>query len=130
MLQAAERVNGRILIANLHFLFWLSLVPFVTLWIRSGESVPAAAYGGIAVLSGVAYLILQRSIIHEHGPDSKLAAAVSRETKGTISALLYAAAIPLAFWNPRVAYGIYVAVPLVWAVPDPRIESTLKSVGS
>jgi len=127
MLQATARINGRILVANLHWLFWLSLVPFATVWIRTGQSVPAAAYGGIALLAGVAFLILQRAIIKENGPSSKLAEAVGRDVRGTISALLYAAAIPLALWSPKVAYGIYVAVPLVWMVPDPRIESRLKS---
>jgi uncharacterized membrane protein len=125
MLQATDRINGRILVANLHFLFWLSLVPFVTAWIRTGGSVPAAAYGAIAVLAGLAYLILEQAIIREQGPGSKLAAAVGREVKGKLSALLYAAAIPLAFWDVRVAYGIYVSVPLIWALPDPRIESRL-----
>ena len=129
MLQATDRINGRILVANMHLLFWLSLVPFATAWIRTGQPLPAAAYGCIALLSGIAFLILQREIIREHGPNSKLAQAVGRDrdAKGAISALLYAAAIPLALWNPQVAYGIYVAVPLIWLVPDPRIESNLKS---
>lgn len=125
MLQTTHRINGRILVANLHFLFWLSLIPFVTAWIRKGGSVPAAAYGVVSVLAGVAFLILQRSIIRDQGSHSKLAEAVGRDLKGTISALLYAAAIPLAFWNPRIAYGIYVVIPLIWSVPDPRIESKL-----
>jgi uncharacterized membrane protein len=127
MLQVTHRITGRILVANLHFLFWLSLVPFVTAWIRKGGSVPAAVYGGIAVLAGVAYLILQRSIIREQGPHSKLAEAVGRDVKGLISALLYAAAIPLAFWNPRIAYGIYIAIPIIWVVPDRRIEARLQT---
>jgi uncharacterized membrane protein len=126
MLQATQRINGRILVANLHFLFWLSLVPFVTAWIRTGAPLPAAAYGGVALLTGVAYLALQRAIIRDHGPHSKLAEAVGREPRGAISALLYAAAIPLAFWSPPVAYGIYAAVPIMWLVPDPRIEAKLR----
>src|SRR5260221_2421941 len=127
MLQATGRINGRILGATLHLLFWLSLVPFATSWIRTGEPVPAAAYGAIGLLSGVAYLILQRAIIKENGRDSKLAQAVGRDAKGMISAVLYAAAIPLAFWNTRISYGIYALVPLVWLVPDSRIEARLNS---
>jgi len=126
MLQAAHRVNGRILIANLHLLFWLSLVPVVTAWIRTGESVPAAAYGGVALFSGLAYLLLQRAIIAEHGPESALATAVGPDRKGMASAILYAAAIPLAFWQVRLSYAIYVLVPVMWFLPDPRIESKLK----
>jgi uncharacterized membrane protein len=127
MLQATQRINGRILGANLHLLFWLSLVPFATSWIRTGEPVPAALYGAIAFLSGIAYLILQREIIVEHGPSSKLAEAVGRDVKGMVSAVLYAAAIPLAFWDPRISYALYACVSLMWLVPDRRIESALKN---
>jgi uncharacterized membrane protein len=127
MLQATHRVNGRILVANLHFLFWLSLLPFVTGWIRSGGSLPAAAYGVVGLASGLAYLILQRAIIRENRGDSKLAEAVGRDVKGMSSALLYAAAIPLAFWDSRIAIGIYALVPFLWLAPDPRIESKLRA---
>ncbi len=126
MLHAADRINGKILWANLHLLFWLSLVPFVTGWV--GEShfapLPTAVYGGVLLLAGVAYLILTTAIIALHGPSSRLATAVGRDTKGKLSAVLYAVAIPLAFANPWIA--IYVFVSLLWLIPDRRIESTLR----
>src|SRR5207237_3203164 len=99
MLQLTGRINGKILWANLHLLFWLSLVPFVTGWMgeNSFGSLPTAAYGVVLLFSGVAYLILQNTIIAHQGPDSKLAAAVGSDAKGKLSALLYAIAIPMAF---------------------------------
>jgi uncharacterized membrane protein len=128
MLQAADRVNGKILWANLHLLFWLSLTPFVTAWMGQtyAAAVPTAAYGGVLLLSAVAYIILQAAIIAAHGPDSKLAAAVQNDEKGKISLLCYACAIPLAFVKPIISIGIYVAVALLWLVPDRRIESRLQ----
>jgi len=128
MLQAADRVNGKILWANLHLLFWLSLTPFVTGWMGENHAaaVPTAAYGGVLLLSAIAYTILQNAIIAAHGPDSKLAAAVEGDVKGKISLLLYAAAIPLAFVKPVIAIVLYVAVALLWLVPDRRIESRLQ----
>ena len=128
MLQAADRVNGKILWANLHLLFWLSLTPFVTAWMGESHAatVPTAAYGGVLLLSAVAYTILQTAIIAAHGPGSKLAAAVQRDVKGKISLLCYAAAIPLAFVEPVVSIVLYVAVALLWLVPDRRIESRLQ----
>ena len=128
MLHAAERINGKILWANLHLLFWLSLVPFVTGWMGENHfaSLPTAVYGGVLLLAGVAYTILQAAIIGAHGPGSKLAAAVGRDLKGKLSAGLYAAAIPLAFVHEWIADGIYVFVALIWLVPDRRIESKLR----
>jgi TMEM175 potassium channel family protein len=128
MLQATERVNGKILWANLHLLFWLSLTPFVTAWMgrTHAAKVPTAAYGGVLLLAGVAYIILQAAIIAAHGPGSKLAAAVQRDVKGKVSILGYAAAIPLAFVNPVISIVLYVAVVLLWLVPDRRIESRLQ----
>jgi uncharacterized membrane protein len=128
MLQAADRVNGKILWANLHLLFWLSLTPFVTAWMGESHAarVPTAAYGGVLLLSAVAYTILQAAIIAAHGPGSKLAAAVQRDVKGKISLLCYATAIPLAFVEPVVSIVLYVAVALLWLVPDRRIESRLQ----
>ena len=128
MLQAAERVNGKILWANLHLLFWLSLTPFVTAWMGQtrAAAVPTAAYGGVLLLSAVAYIILQAAIIAAHGPGSKLAAAVQNDEKGKISLLCYAAAIPLAFVKPVFSILLYVAVALLWLVPDRRIESRLQ----
>ena len=128
MLHAADRINGKILWANLHLLFWLSLVPFVTGWMGENNfaSLPTAVYGGVLLLAGVAYMILQRAIIGAHGPGSKLAAAVGGDLKGKLSAGLYAVAIPLAFVHEWIADGIYVFVALMWLVPDRRIESKLR----
>ena len=128
MLQAADRVNGKILWANLHLLFWLSLIPFVTGWMGENHAaaLPTAAYGGVLLLAAVAYTILQTAIIAAQGPGSRLASAVQRDVKGKISLLGYAVAIPLAFVNSVIAIVIYVAVALLWLVPDPRIESRLQ----
>jgi uncharacterized membrane protein len=129
VLQAAEHIDGRILWANLHLLFWLSLVPFVTRWM--GESAfapwPVAAYGWVMLLSGCAYFILTRVLIVHHGKQSRLALAVGRDLKGTLSVLLYAVAIGISFAAPRVACGLYVLVAIIWLVPDRRIESALRN---
>jgi uncharacterized membrane protein len=126
MLQATERINGAILWANLHLLFWLSLVPFVTGWMGENHfaSLPTAVYGAVLLMAGIAYTILQAAIIRHQGPHSKLAAAVGRGGKAKLSTVLYAAAIPLAFVNELIADGIYVFVALMWLVPDRRIERT------
>jgi uncharacterized membrane protein len=128
MLHATNRINGKILWANLHLLFWLSLVPFVTGWMGENHfaPLPTAVYGGVMLLAGVGYLILERAIVVEQGPGSKLAAAIGNETKGKLSAALYAVAIPLAFVEQWISDGIYVFVALMWLVPDRRIESKLK----
>jgi len=128
MLQATSHVNGRILWANMHLLFWLSLVPFTTGWLgREGEyPLPTALYGVDLLCCAIAYTILQNAIIKEIGPTSKLALAVKKDVKGKISLLLYLAAIPLAFWNVWIADGIYVTVALIWLAPDPRIERVIK----
>jgi uncharacterized membrane protein len=127
MLHMADRINGKILWANLHLLFWLSLVPFVTGWMGENDfaPVPTAGYGVVLFCSGVAYTILQRTIISMQGKHSKLAAAVGNDVKGKLSALMYAAAIPLAFVQKGVAHAIYVLVALMWLVPDRRIEAKL-----
>ena len=124
MLSVAARVNGKILWANLHLLFWLSLFPFVTGWLGENEfaSVPAAAYGVVSLLCAIAYFILQLAILSEEGPDSKLAVALGRDLKGKISPVLYTAGILLAFVNQWIAVGLYVLVALIWLVPDRRIE--------
>jgi uncharacterized membrane protein len=131
MLQLADRIDGRILWANLHLLFWLSLIPFATGWMGENHfaSLPTAVYGVVLLLAGVAYLILQRAIIARQGPGSRLAAAVGRDVKGKVSAALYAAAIPLAFVREWMADAIYVFVALMWLVPDRRIESALAGPG-
>ena len=127
MMHAAQRINGKVLWANLHLLFWLSLVPSVTGWMGENHfaPLPTAVYGCVLLLSGVAYTILQAALVAAQGPGSQLAAAVGGDLKGKLSMVLYALAIPLAFVRPWIADGIYVFVALLWLVPDPRIESQL-----
>ena len=127
MLHAAGKVNGRILWANLHLLFWLSLIPFVTGWM--GESgfgvVPVALYGSVLLMAGLAYYVLARTLAAHHGRDSKLAQAIGKDTKGVASLVIYATAIPLSFVNPWIAFSLYVVVALIWFIPDRRIERVL-----
>ena len=126
MLQTVDRVNGRILWANLHLLFWLSLVPFVTTWTGQNHfaPLPTAFYGVVFIMAALAYTILQQCIIQLQGPDSKLAAAVGKDMKGKFSLLLYAIGIPMAFFgHPRIAGLLYVMVALLWLAPDRRIET-------
>jgi uncharacterized membrane protein len=127
MFQATERLNGRVLWANLHLMFWLSLVPFATEWMGENDfsAVPTAIYGAILLAAAIAYTILQASIIAMEGPRSKLAHAVGRDIKGKISALLYLSAIPLAFVHTLISDALYVTVAVMWLVPDKRIESEL-----
>ena len=129
MLQLTHRVDGAILWANLHLLFWLSLVPFVTGWMGENHfaPVPTAAYGGVLLLAAVAYMILQRAITRSQGPTSVLAAALGRDIKGKLSPAFYAVAIPLALVRPGLAGALYAAVALVWLAPDRRIERALAS---
>jgi uncharacterized membrane protein len=123
MLYLTRRVDGAILWANLHLLFWLSLVPFVTGWMGENHfaPVPTAAYGVVLLMAGVAYFMLQRLIIVSQGEQSALAAAVGRDLKGKVSPILYAIAIPLAFLRPWIAGALYIAVALMWLAPDQRI---------
>ena len=127
MLHVTDHVNGAILWANLHLLFWLSLVPFVTGWMGQNHfaPVPTAVYGVVLVCAAVAYTILQTAIIRLHGPHSKLAVAVRRDWKGKLSIVLYLVAIGAAFREQWIADGLYVFVALMWLVPDRRIEATL-----
>jgi uncharacterized membrane protein len=127
LLHACDRINGSVLWANLHLLFWLSLVPFVTGWMGEHHvaPVPTAVYGVVLLFSAVAWTILQTIMIRLHGPDSKLAAAIGGDAKGKLSTALYVAAIPLAFANPWLSVAIYVFVAMMWLVPDRRIENTL-----
>ncbi len=129
MLHATDRINGRILWANLHLLFWLSLIPAVTAWIgdTSSAPVPTAVYGVVLMMAGFAYYILSTTILALLGPHSRLAAAVGKDVKGKVSVALYAVAIPLALVNRWIADGIYVLVALMWLVPDRRIESKLNA---
>ncbi len=128
MLHTVTRINGKILWANLHLLFWLSLVPWTTGWMGENNfaSLPTAMYGVVLLASGVAYIVLQATIIADQGPDSRLRAAVHGDVKGKLSALLYMVAIPLAFVQRWTAGAIYVFVALMWLVPDRRIEKLLK----
>jgi uncharacterized membrane protein len=128
MLHVTERIDGKVLWANLGLLFWLSLVPFVIRWIdESGfTSLPTAAYGVVLACAAVSYIILQRQIIAVNGSDSRLALAVGADLKGKLSLTLYLAAIPLAFARPWLAIVLYVAVALLWLVPDTRIEALVK----
>jgi uncharacterized membrane protein len=127
MLHAATKITGPVLWANLHLLFWLSLVPVVTAWM--GEhyraSLPTAVYGVVLILCAVAYTLLQNCLIAIEGPHSKLAKAIGRDAKGWISLAMYTVAIGVSFVEPAVSDALYVAVALVWLVPDRRIEATL-----
>jgi uncharacterized membrane protein len=125
MLHATERVDGKVLWANLFLLFWLSLVPFVIRWIDDTRfaALPTAAYGGVLLLAAIGYWLLQSAIIAHNGPSSKLAAAVAGDRKGKLSFACYVAAIPLAFLRPWIAIMLYVGVALLWFVPDRRIET-------
>ena len=127
MLMMTKRINGKILWANLHLLFWLSLVPFGTAW--HGEHhqavAPTALYGVMLLFAAVAYFILQNAIIAEQGPGSPLAAAVGSDVKGRISLGLYLASIGAAYVRPWISDVIFVVVALIWLVPDARIEKTI-----
>jgi TMEM175 potassium channel family protein len=124
MLHTADRINGSILWANLHLLFWLSLVPFTTGWMEVNHfaPLPTAVYGVVLLLAAAAYFILQGRIIASQGPDSRLRRAVGKDVKGKLSLALYAVAIVLASVNCWISIGIYVLVALMWLVPDRRIE--------
>jgi uncharacterized membrane protein len=124
MLHAADRINGRVLWANLHLLFWLSLIPFVTGWMGQNHftPIPTAAYGIVMLFAGIAYYVLAHALVAAQAPDSTLARAVGRDYKGKLSVALWALGIALAFVNHRMAIAIYVGVALVWLVPDRRIE--------
>jgi uncharacterized membrane protein len=127
MLHVTDRIDGGILWANLHLLFWLSLIPFTTAWMGENHfaSLPTAIYGADLLCCGIAYTILQQVIIDFQGPQSPLGAAVKEDTKGKFSLVLYVAAIPLAFVRPWIADCLYVFVLLMWLVPDSRIERQL-----
>jgi len=127
MLHTLDTTSGSILWANLHLLFWLSLIPFVTAWMGENgfASTSLALYGVVLLCAALAYLVLQRCIIRHQGEGSKLAAALGRDLKGIASPLLYALAIASAFFAPWLAGAIYVGVALAWLVPDRRIERAL-----
>lgn len=127
MLQAVRFVDGRILWANLHLLFWLSLTPFVTSWMGATNFAawPVAMYGVVLLLTAIAYTVLSKVLIAHHGQDSPLAVAVGSDIKGKVSMLIYAVAILVAFLSPLIACLLYILVAVIWLVPDRRIESTL-----
>ena len=127
MLQAMRRVTGPMLWPNMHLLFWLSMVPFVTSWVGENHfaPVPMAAYGGVLLLTAAAWTILQSIIVREEGEDSVVARAYARDSKGKISLVLYVAGIVTAFVSPWVSGGMYLAVALIWLVPDKRVEREL-----
>jgi uncharacterized membrane protein len=127
LLQAIKQVDGRILWANLHLLFWLSLIPFVTGWMGENHFAPwpVALYGLVLLCAAVAYFILTHALIGLHGRESVLATALGRDSKGKVSMVIYLLALPLAFLNSWLACGLYVVVAVMWLVPDRRIEKTL-----
>jgi uncharacterized membrane protein len=127
LLQATQHVDGRVLWANLHLLFWLSLIPFATGWTGENQFAawPVALYGTLLLLAAVAYFILTRALLSLHGRESVLAAALGRDLKGRLSIVLYLAAIPLSFVAAWLAYGLYVVVAVIWLVPDRRIDRRL-----
>jgi len=129
LLQATRRVNGKILWANLHLLFWLSLVPFATGWMGENHfaPLPTALYGVMLLCAALAYELLQYLIIKHHGSDHVLASAVGRDRKGKMSLAFYLAAIPLAFVNQWIAGMLYIVVAAIWLIPDKRIESRISA---
>jgi uncharacterized membrane protein len=128
LLQAAHKVNGAVLWANLHLLFWLSLVPFATSWMGHAgiEPGPVAFYGVVLLMSGVAYTILVRALIARHGVDSVLAHAIGSDVKGLISLAAYSLGIGMAFVMPMISIALFVSVAILWLVPDRRIERRLE----
>ncbi len=127
MLHLTRSVNGRILWANLHLLFWLSIVPFVTAWMGENHlaTIPVALYGVVLDLAGFAYYVLSRALIAHLGHDSELAHAVGNDRKGIMSLVIYTAGIVMAFFSTWIAFALYVVVLLIWFIPDRRIENTI-----
>lgn len=125
LLQAVSRVNGKILWANLHLLFWLSLIPFVTNWVAEHhrDPVPVASYGAVLLMCSLAFLLLRRALIAGEGRDSKLARSAGKGVKNLLSIVLYALAIPLSVWSPLSGTAIYVVLALFWFIPDRHLES-------
>ena len=124
MMQVVNSVGGGVLWANLHLLFWLSLLPFSTGWMGENHfaALPVALYGAVLLMAGLAYFALARALAAHHGKDSKLALALGKDTKGKASVAIYAAAVPLSFVNPWIAFAMYIVVAILWFIPDRRIE--------
>jgi uncharacterized membrane protein len=128
MFQAVSRVSGSVLWANLHLLFWLSLVPFTTAWMSANgfATIPTAVYGIVLLLCGVAWYVLQRRLLHAQGPGSRLAVAIGRDLKGKISAPFYILGITLSFVSPWLGLAMFVGAALLWLAPDRRVERLLE----
>jgi uncharacterized membrane protein len=128
-MKAVDEVNGRVLWLNIHLLFWLTLIPFFSAWMgeNSFATIPVALYGVVLLMAAIAYTMLALALVAHHGPDSKLARAIRSDgdLKGRAALVLYAVAIPLAFWNAGFACALYVIVAIIWFVPDRRIEKVL-----
>jgi uncharacterized membrane protein len=123
MLHATDTLCGAALWANLHLLFWLSLIPFVTAWMDENfATAPVALYGVVLLMSGLAYYLLARILIRENGPESRLAKALGKDFKGVASIVIYTVAIAASLWKPWVALGLYVLAAIMWVIPDRRIE--------
>lgn len=129
LFQVVKHVNGSSLWANLHLLFWLSVLPFATAWMGENhfEALPVAFYGLVLLLAAVSYFILTRILVWHHEQDSTLAKALGRDRKGKLSLFIYAVAVPLAFANTWLAFALYILVTLIWVVPDRRIEKVLST---
>jgi len=129
LLHACDRINGAIMWANMFFLFWLSLIPFVTSWVGEYRDapLPAAAYGVVLLMAGMAYLVMERQMVRENGPQSVLAEALGRDRKGLVSLIGCGAAIALAFVSPWLADLIYALIAVIWIVPDRRIAGRVRS---
>ncbi len=127
LFQAVEQVEGLVLWANLHLLFWLSLIPFVTAWMGENHFSlwPVAVYGVVLLMAGFAYFLLTRALLRNHGKDSSLVVAIGNDRKGKISLAIYVLAISLCFINQWLAFGLYIITAVIWVVPDRRIENTL-----
>jgi uncharacterized membrane protein len=131
LFHSTKHVTGKILWANMHLLFWLSLFPFTTAWMGENHlaSTPTAVYGLVLLMASIAFYVLQRAIIAQQGRDSLLASAIGRDWKGKLSLVLYMTSLPLAFVSPWIASGLYVFVAAIWFIPDRRIEHVLEKRG-
>lgn len=129
MLQATQKINGKILWANLHLLFWLSLFPFVTAWMGENSFAPITLtlYGAVLLMAAISYYILQRTIVAKNGKDSLLSVALGNDFKGKISIVLYIIAIIFSFLLPVVSEILYISVALIWLIPDKRIERVIEN---
>ena len=127
LMQVVQHVDGRVLWANLHLLFWLSLIPFVTGWMGENNfaTFPVALYGTVLLFAAIAYFILTRALLSIHERGSVLATALGRDIKGKVSVVIYVVAIPLAFMSPWLSCALFVLVAVMWLIPDQRIEKTL-----